>query len=695
MKKILTVIAVLNLSVFIIFITCSSASYATEIIEETQVQESAPVITEGPERTGYDFSSLSSFDERMRAKFYTAGELCRMYGIYQTNNLPLYEPAAGQPLNVCVSIHSDCCIAMTYNDVYGFYAISNLEADTAWQKLTSVTNGDHKSDTFYLKTEEWCRKMADDSRGALHFVSDPDDADILLSVCVSYPYYNTYYNDSGSASADGHSCKVTFDAIRLSDYNCYTRWSATKNPEDQVSLSTLSTFAVGYPDISAEDLAGFTDDILRWYGYGAANGTYSSGVKYAQQTLIDRGFLEGSADGSFGPATEAAVKKLQEYYGLETTGVIDTDTMLHIYFRNGGDINSGGNGNDGINFGASSTETAAQEPQAHEEAEEPQVNEEPEPADDDSAADFDTADYGWGWLEPLSESIPDILDSLDGTDCVYEADQRQKEGAITRNSTGYIVEDFQQILNDLGIETEITGKADKETFAALNRLLTAYGMEETDFLDAEIYNRLLFPALIITDEQAAKELADQTGGKGYFSYLKACLYYAQERYYSAMKSFSGSSYGDSNERKQECAQPWPAAGEMWQDKAYHNPLTSLKLVVNNSDDSKGVYFEIYSSDSEAVSALFITGSGSVKTQIKAGTYRIKIATGDEWYGRKEAFGKLGHYEYTLFDNSVDWMDDYKITLEQGYDYSININVAPGQAGGTYTSWEDWMNWIPD
>ena len=80
-------------------------------------------------------------------------------------------------------------------------------------------------------------------------------------------------------------------------------------------------------------LTNFVDAIQGWYGDQAKNGSKGAGVKAAQQSLIDRGFLAGSADGSFGPKTEAAVKLLQETYGLEPDGVIQGKTLVAVYFN--------------------------------------------------------------------------------------------------------------------------------------------------------------------------------------------------------------------------------------------------------------------------------------------------------------------------------------------------------------------------
>ncbi|MBR6187285.1 MAG: peptidoglycan-binding protein [Clostridia bacterium] len=54
-------------------------------------------------------------------------------------------------------------------------------------------------------------------------------------------------------------------------------------------------------------------------------------VKELQQILIELGFLEDKADGIFGKKTEKAVKALQEYWGVNTTGRLDDDDLMLLY----------------------------------------------------------------------------------------------------------------------------------------------------------------------------------------------------------------------------------------------------------------------------------------------------------------------------------------------------------------------------
>ncbi len=64
-------------------------------------------------------------------------------------------------------------------------------------------------------------------------------------------------------------------------------------------------------------------------------------VKELQQQMIDLGVLEGSADGIYGKKTEAAVKKLQKYWGKKQTGranqafMDDLNDLWHLALGNG------------------------------------------------------------------------------------------------------------------------------------------------------------------------------------------------------------------------------------------------------------------------------------------------------------------------------------------------------------------------
>jgi len=53
-------------------------------------------------------------------------------------------------------------------------------------------------------------------------------------------------------------------------------------------------------------------------------------VRELQQALITAGYDPGSVDGTFGPATEAAVTAFQQDNGLSADGVVGPDTAAAL-----------------------------------------------------------------------------------------------------------------------------------------------------------------------------------------------------------------------------------------------------------------------------------------------------------------------------------------------------------------------------
>ena len=63
---------------------------------------------------------------------------------------------------------------------------------------------------------------------------------------------------------------------------------------------------------------------------GGASARTAAQVRQLQQALIGLGYLEGSADGSYGPKTRAAVQDFQRDYGLGADGSAGPDTMTAL-----------------------------------------------------------------------------------------------------------------------------------------------------------------------------------------------------------------------------------------------------------------------------------------------------------------------------------------------------------------------------
>lgn len=67
-------------------------------------------------------------------------------------------------------------------------------------------------------------------------------------------------------------------------------------------------------------------------------GMSGSVVQSVQYMLIDAGYLSDGADGAFGPATQAAVKKFQADKGLEVDGIVGSQTMTALSEASGREI---------------------------------------------------------------------------------------------------------------------------------------------------------------------------------------------------------------------------------------------------------------------------------------------------------------------------------------------------------------------
>ena len=186
--------------------------------------------------------------------------------------------------------------------------------------------------TDYL--DQWIEDIQSASGNVIRFVSDPNDADVLVSACQSFKRYGEY--SGGGMSAEGYACTVQLTATQLSDTGNSVSLTLTNKPQDTVTLRGNGRFWKTAPRLAGSDqLDAFVGSIMCWYGYGAHAGSKGAPVRCVQQGLIRRSFLGGKADGSFGPRTENALKALQEAYSLEKTGVVDGKTLVAVYYDHG------------------------------------------------------------------------------------------------------------------------------------------------------------------------------------------------------------------------------------------------------------------------------------------------------------------------------------------------------------------------
>ncbi len=175
-----------------------------------------------------------------------------------------------------------------------------------------------------------------ESENVIRFTSDPDRADVRITVLQTYPYRGEYTSRSGMR-ASGYGCRIEITATQLS-HPAYTLSTYESHmPPDSVTTSGGGTFWMDPPDIaSGTGLKRIAESILRWYGYDASRSTDQkdrNDVLLVQRALAERGFYAGKITGKMDDATKDAVRALQRDCGLQETGWIGRATLLALYFN--------------------------------------------------------------------------------------------------------------------------------------------------------------------------------------------------------------------------------------------------------------------------------------------------------------------------------------------------------------------------
>ena len=307
--------------------------------------------------------------------------------------------------------------------------------------------------------------------------------------------------------------------------------------------------------------------------------------------------------------------------------------------------------------------------------------EEPSP---ESAAEKPTALSG-----AQSELIQAVLDALNDDACRATYDALSAGEVVRKGSKGDAAKGVQQTLAAFGQKIAVDGNVGPRTIAALNAVQAAFGLEQTEALDAEGYAGLLPRLLISTDPDKADALLSDQMESGEYDYMRACALVARGKYFSARQLFERSAYGDWEARAEACVQPWPRNGVLYKNPAVKGSSTELTVKFNTDPDT-AMLVKVYTTDGTLARTLFIGGTGKATTSLPAGTYIIKDGTGRNWYGEEEAFGQRpeGYYEIMTFDNGAQ-----EVQLKKNYSSTITVNVQEGDptgkgVGADREDWED-------
>lgn len=151
------------------------------------------------------------------------------------------------------------------------------------------------------------------------------------------------------------------------------------------------------------------------------------------------------------------------------------------------------------------------------------------------------------------------------------------------------------------------------------------------------------------------------------TYNQAEKYFKSGNYYKAYAAYSSiAGYKDASEKAKKCQQTMPKNGAMKKGSS------GVKLTIKNPP--RNALVRVYNKKGAVVGQIFIRAGKSATIKVKPGTYTMRIAYGDKWYGSKDLFGDLGVYSRLRNGSS------YNFTFKNYYRYTLTLNTWNGNVG---------------
>ena len=286
-------------------------------------------------------------------------------------------------------------------------------------------------------------------------------------------------------------------------------------------------------------------------------------------------------------------------------------------------------------------------------------------------------------------SVDDVLAALN--DDAYRAtyDALLAGEVIQKGSKGETARGVQQTLVAFGQDIAVDGNVGPKTIAALNAVQAAFGLEQTEALDAAGYAALLPRLLVTADPDAADALLMGQTDAGEYDYMRACALAARGKYASAKALFEESGWGDWAARAEACVQSWPKTGVLYKNPEVKGSSAELAVQFNTEADT-AMLVKVYTEGGVLARTMFIGGTGKATCSLPAGIYIIKDGVGKNWYGEEEAFGERpeGQYEIMTFEGGSQ-----EVELKKNYRSTITVNVQEDNpaAEGVGSDWESWSD----
>lgn len=187
------------------------------------------------------------------------------------------------------------------------------------------------------------------------------------------------------------------------------------------------------------------------------------------------------------------------------------------------------------------------------------------------------------------------------------------------------------------------------------------------------YQKALFAFRALADYSDSEELTVECQNK--MDYEAATIAFDQGKYYTAYIIFKSiGDYADSATCANACYQTTPKNGEVYRNPAYSSKKCSL--TISTAADGYDNYLKFYTDNDELVATVFIASGQKARIKLPVGTYKIKAATGMDWFGAEEMFGDEGFYQLLTFGNDVT------TTFKSNYTYTLSLrSVKDGNVGG--------------
>ena len=281
--------------------------------------------------------------------------------------------------------------------------------------------------------------------------------------------------------------------------------------------------------------------------------------------------------------------------------------------------------------------------------------------------------------------VDDLLDYL-GKDAYRDAWEHVDSGESFRSgSKGAPAKGLQSMLVAFGQDISVDGSVGPKTINALKTVQEAYGLEKTDTLDADGFEKLLVRLVAMKGTEKSYTLVSSFVDGDEYDYIRACEYYAQGMYASARYLFQDCSWGDAQKRADACIQTMPKSGVLYRNPDVRGTNTQLCIKVEDSPNT-GMYVKVYTTKGVLARTMFIKGSSQTTVSMPAGTYVVKTATGSNWYGEEEAFGKEGRYQIMT---SSSGEQEFQFQKDYIRTFKFNVKEIDPNASSLGSDRENW------